>query len=270
MVLDCVQDGISILDKDLNIIMVNRTMEEWYHHMMPIKGKKCFHAYHCRDKPCKACPSQRAMELKTVQSEIHPLLGDDNRPEKWLEIFSFPLIDDQGNVTGVIEHVRDITRRKEAQDALRDSEEKYRSLVENINDMVWEIDEDFRVTYASARTRDILGYEANEVLGKQPFDFVLPADLDLFGSQIDAALCARKPLEQVEYRVRRKDGQVIWLETSGMPIFDGEGQFAGYRGINRDTTERKHTEMRMKLTQFSIDKAADMAVWLAGTAPSSM
>ncbi len=83
------------------------------------------------------------------------------------------------------------------------------------------------------------------------------------GRKIDAALCARKPLEQVEYRVRRKDGQVIWLETSGMPIFDGEGQFAGYRGINRDTTERKHTEMRMKLTQFSIDKAADMAVWLS-------
>jgi PAS domain S-box-containing protein len=241
-IFDCIQDGISVLDKDFNIIMVNRTMEEWYRPMMPIKGKKCYHAYHCRDKPCEICPSKRAMELKTVQSEIHPLPGKYNRQKKWLEIFSFPLVDDQGNVTGVIEHVRDITRRKEAETALRESEENYRSLVENINDMVWEMDKDFRVTYASARTRDILGYEVNEVLGKQPFDFILPADLDVFGSQIDAALSTGKPLEHVESRVRRKDGQVVWLETNGMPILDEKGQFAGYRGINRDVTERKQAE----------------------------
>ncbi len=259
MVFDCVQDGISILDKDLNVLMVNRTMEEWYRHMMPITGKKCYLAYHCRDKPCEVCPSMRAMEQKTVQSDIHPLLGDDNRPEKWLEIFSFPLIDDQGNVTGVIEHVRDITRRKEAQDALRDSEEKYRSLVENINDMVWEIDEDYRVTYVSARATDFLGYEVEEIIGKRPFDFILPEDLDRFGSFIDRTLQARAPMELLGYRARRKDGRVIYIETNGLPIFSEDGSFRGYRGINRDITERMKAEESLSLMQHMIDNTLDEA-----------
>ena len=259
MVFNCIQDGISILDKDLNVLMVNRTMEEWYHNMMPITGKKCYLAYHCRDKPCEVCPSMRAMELKTVQSDIHPLRGDDNRPKKWLEIFSFPLIDDQGNVTGVIEHVRDITRRKEAQDALRDSEEKYRSLVENINDMVWEIDEDYRVTYVSARATDFLGYEVEEIIGKRPFDFILPEDLERFGSFIDRTLRARAPMELLGYRARRKDGRIIYIETNGLPIFSEDGSFRGYRGINRDITERMKAEEALSLMQCMIDNTLDEA-----------
>ena len=146
-------------------------------------------------KAREVCPSKRAMELKKVQSDIHPLLGDDNRPEKWLEIFSFPLIDNQGNVTGVIEHVRDITRRKEAQDALRDSEEKYRSLVENINDMVWEVDRDLRVTYASPRTMDLLGYDVEEVIGKRPFDFIVPEDHERIRSLVEENVRTLTPVK---------------------------------------------------------------------------
>ena len=115
------QDGISILDKDLNIVRVNRIMENWHPHMIPLQGKKCYHAYHCRDKPCEVCPSLRAMKLKTMQSEIVPLHGENGELKGWLEIYSFPLLDDRGNLAGVIEHVRDITARKRAEDALEEA-----------------------------------------------------------------------------------------------------------------------------------------------------
>ncbi|WP_158308899.1 sensor histidine kinase [Methanocella arvoryzae] len=115
------QDGIGILDKDLNIVRVNRIMENWHPYMMPLQGKKCYHAFHCRDKPCEVCPSLRAMKLKTMQSEIVPLHGEHGEQKGWLEIYSFPLLDDRGDLTGVIEHVRDITARKRAEDALEET-----------------------------------------------------------------------------------------------------------------------------------------------------
>ncbi len=258
-IFDCFQDGISILDKDLNIVRVNHVMEAWYPHMAPLAGKKCYQVYHGRSMPCEKCPSLRAMHSGKLQTETVEFVGENRERKGWQELYAFPLKDDEGNVIGVIEHVRDVTGRKQTENALLESEEKYRSLVENINDMVWEMDRDFRVTYASPRTLDIMGYNVEEVIGKKPFDFILPDDLDKFGSLMDEAVMARAPLELVGYRVRRKDGRIVYFETNGMPIFNADGSFRGYRGINRDITERKLAEESLQLMQHMIDQAEDEA-----------
>ncbi len=114
-IFDCFQDGISILDKDLNIVRVNHVMEKWHPYMIPLEGKKCYHVYHGRSEPCERCPSIRAIRKKTAQSDIVPFDVEGGKQIGWLELYSFPLKDDDGNVVGVIEHVRDITgasRRK--------------------------------------------------------------------------------------------------------------------------------------------------------------
>lgn len=118
------QDGISILDKDLNIIRVNHILEEWHRYMLPMKGKKCYAVFHCRTAPCEVCPSMRAMKLNAMQSDVVPLHGQHGEQLGWLEIHSFPLTDDKGKVIGVIEHVRDITRRKNAEDELEDAKSR--------------------------------------------------------------------------------------------------------------------------------------------------
>jgi two-component system cell cycle sensor histidine kinase/response regulator CckA len=106
-----IQDGICVLDRDLNILQVNQAMDKLYAHQVPLAGKKCFQAYHGKKKPCRVCPTLRAIKLKTPQVDNVPLVGSDNRCG-WLELHSFPLFDPAGRVSGVIEYVRDISERK--------------------------------------------------------------------------------------------------------------------------------------------------------------
>ena len=106
-----IQDGISVLDRNLNILQVNQAMDELYAHQVPLAGKKCFQAYHGRKKACRVCPTVRAIKKKIPQVDIVPLVGSDNR-RGWLELHAFPLIDSSGRVNGVIEYVRDISERK--------------------------------------------------------------------------------------------------------------------------------------------------------------
>lgn len=130
-ILDSIQDGISILDKDMNILQVNRTMEQWYTHKVPLLGKKCYEAYHGRTEPCKVCPSIRTLKSEKKDFEIVPLTGSEG-VNGWLELYTYPLVHTRtGKLSGVIEYVRDITERKLA-------EEKLREYAVNLENMVRE------------------------------------------------------------------------------------------------------------------------------------
>lgn len=111
---DSIQDGISILDRNLNILGTNSAMEEWYSFKKPFIGKKCFQVYHNRKSPCRNCPTIEAINNKKSNVNIIKYKTPQN-PEGWHELFAFPLFDDQNNVAGIIEYVRDITRTKKIQ-----------------------------------------------------------------------------------------------------------------------------------------------------------
>jgi PAS domain-containing protein len=96
-VFSSIQDGISVLDTDLNIIRVNPTMERWYSHAMPLKDKKCFLAYHDRDKLCEVCPTRKTLNTGEAAYEIVPKTGAGGKGVGWLDLYSFPLFD---NATG--------------------------------------------------------------------------------------------------------------------------------------------------------------------------
>ncbi len=115
-----IQDGISILDTDLHIIRVNPTMERWYAHATPLIGRKCYEAYHGSSKICDNCPSSFALATGKAAREVVPKRGNNQQIEGWLELYSFPLIDDRtGNRSGVIEYVRDISDRRFVEESLK-------------------------------------------------------------------------------------------------------------------------------------------------------
>ena len=123
--------------------------------------------------------------------------------------------------------------------ALQKSEQQLRALLDVTNYWVWEIDEHAVFTYSSPNTCNMLGYEPEEVLGKTPFQLMLPEEArrvgDLFGPIVEA----RQSFSGMETVFLHKDGRRIVLECGGVPVFDGAGRFKGYRGMDRDITEHK-------------------------------
>jgi PAS domain S-box-containing protein len=135
-----------------------------------------------------------------------------------------------------------IRARKAAEKSLRESEAKFRTLVESTSDWIWEVDEHNIYTYSSPQVFDLLGYTAEEVLGKNPFDLMAPADAERIKVEFTSIAGERKHFRLLENTNLHKNGREVFLETSGSPMFDVNGVFKGYRGIDRDISERKEAE----------------------------
>jgi PAS domain S-box-containing protein len=163
-----------------------------------------------------------------------------------VEISGVPFFDADGRLLGYRGISRDVTERKRAQEALAESRKKYRGLVEKVNDWVWEINAAGVYTYVSPRAQELLGYAPEEIVGKTPFDFMPPAEAQRVWNVFEPTWLERKPLELFENTLVRKDGRVVTVETSGMPVFAEDGTFLGYTGIDRDVTERKQAEEALR------------------------
>jgi PAS domain S-box-containing protein len=143
--------------------------------------------------------------------------------------------------------VQEEQARKLAEKALRESETKFRALVESTSDWIWEIDEHAAYTYSSPQVHDLLGYTVEEIIGKTPFDLMPPEEADQFREGFSVFEGERKPFRILENANLHKNGKEVFLESSGTPIVDAQGTFRGFRGISRDITERKYAEEERRL-----------------------
>jgi DNA-binding CsgD family transcriptional regulator len=125
--LNCIQDGVSILDTDLNVRNINTSMKYWYSTTEDIIGKKCYLVYHNRVQPCENCPI-----LKTISNKA-PHIGivkysQAGRDKGWQELFAIPILDENDNLVGVLEYVRDISYQYKLEHDLNKIMEQYQSL----------------------------------------------------------------------------------------------------------------------------------------------
>ena len=125
------------------------------------------------------------------------------------------------------------------------NETKYKDLVENTSDWIWEVDHEGKYTYSSPQVEKMLGYTRKEIIGNAPFDFMPPYEAKRVSKIFHQYVSAKKPFNNLENINRHKRGYLVVLETSGVPIFTTDGNFLGYRGIDRNITKRKETEKKL-------------------------
>lgn len=146
-----------------------------------------------------------------------------------------------GGESCILALLADITDRIEAEAALRESEQRCLAVIEAGNDCVWEADTECRVTYVSPQVRQLLGYEPEEIVGKPLFQCLQPEEAKRVEVIFSKHVAERSSFRCVENINIHKMGQLVVLETNGIPILGADGELRGYRGTSRDITERKRT-----------------------------
>ncbi len=153
-----------------------------------------------------------------------------------------PIRNAEGEIIGLSGILRDITGRKRTEDALRESEEKYRNLFDSAGDAVITIDLEDRITSWNKSAERIFGYTSNEAVGKKLPDLAIPEDKIAEKDKIIGDALAGKNIADLETTGLRKDGKRIDVSLTISPIRNAEGKITGLSGILRDITERKQAE----------------------------
>ena len=128
----------------------------------------------------------------------------------------------------------------------RRSEERYRLLVESLDDLIWEVNNEGVYTYVSPASKELMGYDAEELLGRSPFEFMPLEEAKHHRAIFDAQLVAGQGLRDLELVMRHKDGRRVVHETNVTPVFNTEGTCSGFRGVIRDITDRKGMEALLR------------------------
>jgi PAS domain S-box-containing protein len=231
--LSAINDGVDIVNKDYIIEFQNEVLRERFGDRL---GEKCYAAYMGLEEPCHFCSIQNA--IKTGRATKLELIGKDGRN---YELNSSPFTDVDGNVK-VIELVRDITEHKRAEEALRESEERYRTILEDIEDGYYEVDLPGNLTFFNDSLCRMLGYSKDEMIGMSNKQYTDEENRNKLFQAFNKVYRTGEPTKGFDWEVIAKDGTKLFGEVSVSLIKDSEGRPCGFRGIARDVTERKQAE----------------------------
>ena len=150
---------------------------------------------------------------------------------------------------------RDITDRKKTEELLAKSEERFRDVSEAAGEYVWEVDKEGKYTFITNRFNEILGYEAEEILGHTPFEFMPPEEADRVEAFFRDIVEKGTSFTHLEHRSICKGKEIIWQQVTGIPIRDKDGTMLGYRGTGLDITQRKKAEADLKRERERAEQA---------------
>jgi PAS domain S-box-containing protein len=164
-----------------------------------------------------------------------------------------PLNNEKAERTGWVSVVRDITGRKQIEEELRENEERYRLLADNVSDVIWIRDMNLRFTYISPSVERLTGYSVEEAIALTMAEVYTPHSIELAMKAFSEELSTEKDGQSDPFRVRtiemegyRRDGSTIWTEAKMRFLRDSDGHLAGILGVSRDITERKRSEEALR------------------------
>jgi PAS domain S-box-containing protein len=193
------------------------------------------------------------LELKTKAGKL-----------KYASINARLIFDANGKPDHIDGALRDITERKLAEEALHQSEERLQDIIFSMGEWIWELDENGVYTYSSQKGFDYFGPIRENVIGKTPFDFMLPDEAKRMAGIFMEIIKNKAPIKDLENWNITASGDIICLLTNGVPILDEQGNLKGYRGVDKDITERKRAEDILKKSESSLieaQKTAKMGNW---------
>lgn len=189
----------------------------------------------------------------------------------WLLTKGRVFLDEAGLPVRMAGATLDITKRKQAEQALRESEERFRKMADAAPVMIWLSGPDKLATFFNKPWLDFRGRAMEQELGRGYRDGVHPDDLEPCSAIYDAAFRSRRPFQK-ECRLRRADGEYRWILDNGMPLYR-EGEFAGFIGSSIDITEQKQIEERLRASEsrlLAAQRLAKLGSWERNDATGNM
>lgn len=166
----------------------------------------------------------------------------------WISWTNRPSLDPRGKIRDIVCVGTDVTKRRQMEEALRKSENKYRLLTENVTDVIWGLDANLHFTYISPSDELSRGFAASEVLGKPLWDHVAPASRSRLLktiSGLERKLHRGQELPEtltLSLEMQCKKGSTLWVETRGTVLYNEEGDMVGMQGVSRDISDRIRAE----------------------------
>ncbi|HTP12501.1 MAG TPA: PAS domain S-box protein, partial [Bacteroidota bacterium] len=240
-----------VVHSDRRFVYVNPAAVKMFGARMPeeLIGKEIFDFV---DRNYRAIVQERIDQITGTGTGV-PLIEErflrlDGTPFD-VEVAAIPFT--YKNIPSVQVVIRDISERKRTEAALRESEQRYRFLAENANDVIWMMNAGGKFTYVSPSVEKLRGFTPEEVLHQSLEEVLTPASLQLVKGFLEEA--SRRialgergfPPSVVEIEQPRKDGSTVWTEVLVNILFDEKGQFDCFLGVSRNISERKRAEQAL-------------------------
>lgn len=240
---DAIGDGISIVDLNFRILYQNKMHKSL---MGNHEGEVCYKAYEKRSSVCEDCPMAQAFQDDAIH-RIETTSGRENG-EKSFEISASPLKNAEGRIIAGIEIIHDITKRKRTEETLRDSEARYRLLVENQNDLIIKLDNEFRIRFAAPNFCRFIGKAEKELTGRDFMSVLGMPESKRLRDTLSLVLTRKDRSTYFEEEVSTPDGQ-YWIGWSTKAVTDKTGSVHEIIAVGRDITDRKLIEKRFENSQ---------------------
>ena len=246
-IFDSIRDPFCIFDKAHKIIRANEAYAELKQKSSEeLFGLKCHEALYDRDSKCKNCIVDTTFRSKDPCAK-DKLVRLDDGTKIWLDIYTYPIYDEQGDVTCVIEYIRDVSERKRTEVALRESQERYALAARGTNDGMWDWDLSSNCIYYSPRWKHMLGLSEN-YFAESPDEWINRIhsdDREEVKSDIDAHISGNSAHFENEHRLLHKDGTYRWMQVRGLAVRSSTGRAYRIVGSITDITERKEAEQQL-------------------------